>query len=270
MADVATPADAADERRHDPEGETYWSESWYLDFTDEAARLGGYVRLGLYPNLGGAWYWACVVGEGRPLVTVIDHEVPIPRTASSRSAPRACGPTTWSRPRSTTCRSASRRSPSALDDPADVYRRPARRSDRRSASTSSGRPTAAPTPTRSRRVRDPVPGARRGAGGRRGDRLRRLGPARPLLGVRDWWTVDWSWTAGRLDDGTRFHGTDVTLGGDRVCRHRLRAAARRADRRGGRGRPGPACWLGRRPSRAGTWCASTTSPSPSSRWRSRR
>src|SRR4029077_20947194 len=32
---------------------------------------------------------------------------------------------------------------------------------------------------------------------------------------RDWWTVDWSWTAGRLGDGTRFHGTHVTLGGDR-------------------------------------------------------
>ena len=36
-------------------------------------------------------------------------------------------------------------------------------------------------------------------------------------GVRDWWTVDWSWTAGRLDDGTRFHGTHVTLDGDRVA-----------------------------------------------------
>jgi len=61
---VTTPATAADERRHEPEGETYWGESWYLDFTDEAGGLGGYVRLGLYPNLGVAWYWACLVGEG--------------------------------------------------------------------------------------------------------------------------------------------------------------------------------------------------------------
>jgi hypothetical protein len=30
-------------------------------------------------------------------------------------------------------------------------------------------------------------------------------------GVRDWWSYGWSWTAGRLDDGTRFHGVDVVL-----------------------------------------------------------
>ena len=52
---------------------------------------------------GARWYWACLVGEGRPLVTVIDHEVPLPAgPARSRSAPRACGPTTPSRRRSTT------------------------------------------------------------------------------------------------------------------------------------------------------------------------
>ena len=40
------------------------------------------MRLGLYPNLGVAWYWACLVGEGRPLVTVIDHEVALPKAPS--------------------------------------------------------------------------------------------------------------------------------------------------------------------------------------------
>ena len=29
-----------------------------------------------------AWYWACLVGEGRPLVTVIDHEVALPKAPS--------------------------------------------------------------------------------------------------------------------------------------------------------------------------------------------
>ena len=60
-----------DEGRHPPGPEQFWNESWYLDWTNEAGTLGGYVRLGLYPNLtperGAAWYWACVVGEGRPL-----------------------------------------------------------------------------------------------------------------------------------------------------------------------------------------------------------
>jgi hypothetical protein len=27
--------------------------------------------------------------------------------------------------------------------------------------------------------------------------------------VRDWWQFGWVWTAGRLGDGTRFHGSDI-------------------------------------------------------------
>ncbi len=30
-------------------------------------------------------------------------------------------------------------------------------------------------------------------------------------GERDWWKVGWLWTAGRLDDGTRFHGSDIRI-----------------------------------------------------------
>ncbi|MGV3760717.1 MAG: DUF7065 domain-containing protein, partial [Actinomycetota bacterium] len=71
-----------DELAHEPGEERLWGESWYFDFATREGDLGGYVRLGLYPNLGVAWYWACLVGEGRPLVTVIDHEVPLPKAPS--------------------------------------------------------------------------------------------------------------------------------------------------------------------------------------------
>jgi hypothetical protein len=30
-------------------------------------------------------------------------------------------------------------------------------------------------------------------------------------GPRDWWAMDWVWSAGRLDDGTRVHATHVRL-----------------------------------------------------------
>jgi hypothetical protein len=30
-------------------------------------------------------------------------------------------------------------------------------------------------------------------------------------GPRDWWSMDWVWSAGRLDDGTRFHGVELRL-----------------------------------------------------------
>ena len=32
-------------------------------------------------------------------------------------------------------------------------------------------------------------------------------------GVRDWWNLGWVWTAGGLDDGTRFHGSDIRIPG---------------------------------------------------------
>jgi hypothetical protein len=35
-------------------------------------------------------------------------------------------------------------------------------------------------------------------------------------GVRDWWAFTWCWFAGRLDDGTRIHGADIRLPGQRI------------------------------------------------------
>ena len=52
-----------------------------------------------------------------------------------------------------------------------------------------------------------------------------LGQRDHSWGVRDWWTVAWTWTAGWLEDGTRYHGTHVRLGDDRAVPPGLRAAA---------------------------------------------
>ena len=46
-----------------------------------------------------------------------------------------------------------------------------------------------------------------------------LGQRDHSWGVRDWWTVAWTWTAGWLEDGTRYHGTHVRLGDDTVPYH---------------------------------------------------
>ena len=32
-------------------------------------------------------------------------------------------------------------------------------------------------------------------------------------GIRDWWSADWMWSAGRLEDGTRFHGVEFRIPG---------------------------------------------------------
>ena len=68
----------ADEGRHRPRPGRHWEESWYLDFVAADGSLAGYIRLGLHPADGEAWFWAGVVGGGPRLVTVRDHEVPLP------------------------------------------------------------------------------------------------------------------------------------------------------------------------------------------------
>ena len=71
---------ATDEGRHaaDP-ADPRWEESWDFDFTTGAADLGGYFRIALHPGLATTWFWAALVGDGRPLVTVVDNEVALPR-----------------------------------------------------------------------------------------------------------------------------------------------------------------------------------------------
>ena len=32
-------------------------------------------------------------------------------------------------------------------------------------------------------------------------------------GVRDWWSMDWVWSALHLDDGTHLHGVDIRIPG---------------------------------------------------------
>ena len=179
-----------------------------LRLRDRDGTLGGYVRLGLYPNLGVAWYWACLVGEDRPLVTVIDHEVPLPERAVARDPRRrACGPTTSSRRRSSTSRLGCEAFAVGVDDPAEMYGACAA-TGCRSASTSSGRPTASASTLSARpATRSRAPCTARSSW-RRDDRVRRHRPARPLLGrPRLVAASAGCWTAGGLDDGTRFHTT---------------------------------------------------------------
>ena len=71
--------DPAWERRREPGPEAGWEDVFDLDFWAGDGALGGYIRLAIRPDSGGAAYWACLVGEGRPLVSVIEAEAPVPR-----------------------------------------------------------------------------------------------------------------------------------------------------------------------------------------------
>ena len=81
-----------DEHRHLPGTDRSWGESWYHDFAASDGSYGGWVRLGLYPNLGVAWYWLALVRPGAPLVLISDVTAPCP----DRDAPLTVATDTWS------------------------------------------------------------------------------------------------------------------------------------------------------------------------------
>lgn len=59
-------------------------EFWGFDFFAEDASLGGFVGLTFVPERHRCWYWAALVGDGRPYLLVRDLEVAMPRRPASR------------------------------------------------------------------------------------------------------------------------------------------------------------------------------------------
>lgn len=204
-----------DERRHPPGGEELWSESWYFDFASADGDLGGYVRLGLYPNLGVAWYWAYLVGEDVGLLTVKHHEVRLPKADVLELREDGL----WS---AIHCETPNdhwsiglEAFAVALDDPLDAYAHPDGRGEHVPLGfdlewEAVAPPYDYPGVTRyeqSCRVTGEIAiGAERIAFDGPGQRDH-------SWGVRDWWRFGWLWTSGALDDGTRFHGAHIALPG---------------------------------------------------------
>jgi len=215
--------DPADERRHSFDDTSLWNESYYLDWFAADGSAGGYVRVGFVPGLGGVWYWACLVEPGRPLVTVIDHEVELPRSSSSMEL-RHDG--LWAdhvvaEPLERMVCSLEAFALS-VDDPAEMYSDPRGdrvpfgfelewATDRNAYQWPEGTTPRYEIPCR---VHGEVQvGDRRIEVDGWGQRDHSWGA------LRDWWGLSWNWTAGRLEDGTRWHtagdfaeGVDLGVG----------------------------------------------------------
>jgi len=201
------PVDPADEGTHPAGPEPLWGESYYMDFAAADGSLGGYVRIGRYPNLGVIWYWACVVGPDRPLVTVIDHAVPFPSRYESLEL-RTDG--LWADHHAQVPLDhftlGLEAFGVALDDPADTYR--GLRGDRTPLGfdlewDTDGLPFRWPEGM----DRYEIPCNVHGEILVGDERIEFEGPGQRdhSWGVRDWWDPAWCWTAFRLDDGTRIH-----------------------------------------------------------------
>jgi hypothetical protein len=204
---------AADEGRHEPDGDQLWGESWYLDFAAPDGSIGGYVRLGLYPNLGVAWWWAYLVGPGRRPVLVRDHDVPLPKAPGLEIRTEGL----WAE---LTCEVphdhwsvGMEAFGVALDDPADAYH--GERGERVAFGLDLEWEADAPVYPYDMTTRyeqschvhgDVLVGDERIA-------FDGIGERDHSWGVRDWWLFPWCWTAGHLADGTRFHAAGTTVDG---------------------------------------------------------
>jgi hypothetical protein len=214
----------SDEGRHIATAHPLWNESWYFDFHDADGSFGGYVRLGLYPNLGVSWFWACVAGRDRQLVIVYDHEAPLPRRDELEVRASAL----WT---DVACLEPLERFSVqleafglGLDDPAEMYGR--MRGDRVPLGLdleweTDGGVFGYPDGI----TRYEIPCVVHGevlVGPEKID-FDGFGQRDHSWGVRDWWSFPWCWFSARLADGERIHCVD--LGGGAGIGYRLRDGA---------------------------------------------
>jgi hypothetical protein len=204
----------ADEGRHPPGPEEFWGESWYLDWAAADASYGGYVRLGLYPNLGTSWWWIALVGADRPLVLVVDHDLPCPE-GDAALAP-AAGSTSveisWSEPFGR-FRVQSAATGVELADPAQAFHGldgpsvPVRL-DLEWASRAEVFPYSMTTRYE---ISSWVTGTV--TIGDESVAVDCAGQRDHSWGVRDWWQFPWNWTSGHFDDGSFVHAARSIIPG---------------------------------------------------------
>jgi hypothetical protein len=200
-----------DEKPHEPGAEELWNESWYFDAVSADGAFGVYVRIGLYPNLGTCWYTAYVCRPGGPAVAIADYEAPLPEAGLATATATLAA--------DHVCEAPLERFRVTLDATGEAYDDPAAplRGERGSPTPvaldlvweTDGAPYAYRVTTRYE-IPCLVSGTVR-VGGEELTLREAPGQRDHSWGPRDWWSMDWVWSAARLDDGTRLHGVELRL-----------------------------------------------------------
>jgi hypothetical protein len=210
-----------DEARHTPDGDELWNESYYCDFVRDDGSMGGWIRLGLYPNRQVAWWTTWIVwpdGHGadhRPGVCSVDYAAPVPPGDSLVSESPAGAETSrievdLRRPLEE-FRIASHTQARIIDPPERVYAdgeqsgTPAQL-DLDLTWTTDGVPYHYDLTTRYE-----IPCSVSGTVTVDGETFTVDGQGQRdhSWGVRDWWAFGWCWCSMRLADGTRVHLADI-------------------------------------------------------------
>ncbi|MGH9078707.1 MAG: DUF7065 domain-containing protein [Acidimicrobiales bacterium] len=209
--------DPADEQRHGPGPELLWNESYYLDFVAGEGAIAGYVRIGLYPNLGVTWWTTMIVGADRPVVASVAYDLPV---IAGDGLALSSGGVDVSLGVEGALRGMAIRAtaPATLHDTAGaIYR------------GEPGRPVTVGldltwatdgTPYHydlTTRYEVPCLVSGEVTVGDEHIAVDGHGQRDHSWGVRDWWAFGWCWTAARLDDGTRVHAADIRIPGQPVA-----------------------------------------------------
>jgi hypothetical protein len=202
-----------DESAHKATDEPLWSESWYADFADTAKGFGGWVRIGLIPNQQTAWLHALLCGPELPTVAVVDFEVPLPADPWALQTGAVDFTHSVGDPLHTYRIGLHGRGQS-FPDPAALLR------------GEQGAPVDVAidlvwstdgTPYKYRlTTRYEIPCTVSGTvtvDGRRYSIDSVPGQRDHSWGVRDWWGMDWIWSALHLDDGTHVHAVEIRIPG---------------------------------------------------------
>ena len=207
----ALQPDPAEEKAHPPGGEPLWSESWYWDFADEGQGLGGWIRLGLIPNQGHAWINALICGPGIPTVALLDFHAPLPvdpNALSSGGIQMRHGATVPLQQYRVEISGPAQ----SFEDPAALLRGEPGHPSRLAMDltwTTAGTPYAYRITSRYE-----IPCTVSGSvtvDDRTFDVHAVAGQRDHSNGVRDWWSMDWVWSALHLEDGTHLHGVDLRI-----------------------------------------------------------
>jgi hypothetical protein len=205
---------AADEGAHAPTDEPLWNESWYFDFVDQGQDVGGWVRLGLIPNEGHAWINALLCGPDMPTIAVLDWGAALPDDHTHVATDELQLDLEATEPLHS-YRVSLRGRGRAFDDPADLLRE-----------GTAGRPvdvamdlvwTTVGTPYQYRiTTRYEIPCTVSGtvsADGRSYTFTDVPGQRDHSWAARDWWGMEWVWSALHLDDGEHLHAVEMRIPG---------------------------------------------------------
>jgi hypothetical protein len=206
---ISHAVDPRDERGHPPGTEPLWSESYYADFVSEDGARAGYLRLGLYPNLGVSWWTAMIVTPGQSLVAWTDYQLSVPADGALRLRERGLE-LEWDTTRPLEELTVRARGIGEVHSrPEAVYEgRHGQPLDLSIDLTwrTDGSPYHYVVTTR---YEVPCMVAGRLHIGDQEIDVAGPGQRDHSWGVRDWWSLGWCWASVRLDDGTRIHTTDV-------------------------------------------------------------